>query len=231
MPVGGLHTRPVLLPPPSMPTGRRRAARDPTRRPSLRRPGIFGVPAAELTGEVLELGDLVRGSRESGEQLAEPVDAAVAAELVGRMARPAAAAIDPRPRMPAELDRAWQLIVGSGGQCRIGEVAREIGWSRRHLTTRLRAEIGFAAKDLARVSPVPAVPTDDRWRAGTGLADVAGGLRVRRPIAPDAPNGASSPAAPRASGSPPSIAGAALTDPTIPFFQDLTRSTVGMLFP
>jgi AraC-like DNA-binding protein len=35
---------------------------------------------------------------------------------------------------------------------RVAEVARDVGWSRRHLTARLHAEVGLGAKDLARVS-------------------------------------------------------------------------------
>jgi AraC-like DNA-binding protein len=151
VPVGGLHTRPVLLPPPAVldGSGCQRGIQLEVHPFAAR--SLFGVAASELTGEVLELGDLVRGSWEVRERLAEPVDAASAVELVGgwldRRLRDR-----PPPAMPAELGRAWQLIVGSGGQCRIGEVAREIGWSRRHLTTRLRAETGLTAKDLARVS-------------------------------------------------------------------------------
>ena len=58
----------------------------------------------------------------------------------------------PQPAPPPELARAWRLIVGSGGRVRIGDVAAEVGWSRRHLTTRMRAEIGVGAKDLARLA-------------------------------------------------------------------------------
>jgi AraC-like DNA-binding protein len=151
VPVGGLHTRPVLLPQPAGVdgSGRQRGIQLDVHPFAAR--SLFGVAASELTGEVLELDDLVRESREVRERLSGPVDAGTAVDVVGgwldRRLRDR-----PPPSPPAELGRAWQLIVGSGGQCRIGEVAREVGWSRRHLTTRLRAETGLSAKDLARVS-------------------------------------------------------------------------------
>ena len=58
----------------------------------------------------------------------------------------------PRPVIAPELRRAWQLIVGSGGSMRVSAVAADVGWSRRHLTAMMRAEIGVGAKDLARLA-------------------------------------------------------------------------------
>ena len=187
---------------------------------------LFGVPASELTGEVLELGDLVRGSREVRERLAEPVDAAAAVELVGgwldRRLRDR-----PPPAMPAELGRAWQLIVGSGGQCRIGEVAREVGWSRRHLTTRLRAETGLGAKDLARVSRFQRSRTDDRCERARPCRR-RGGLRVRRPIAPVRRMAGIRRLHPGPNGSP---RNARPADPRDHISPRHGRPDVGMLFP
>jgi len=40
----------------------------------------------------------------------------------------------------------------TGGRRRIGQVAADVGWSRRHLTARLRAETGYGAKELARLA-------------------------------------------------------------------------------
>jgi len=62
--------------------------------------------------------------------------------------RAAAEAADQQP----EVSRACQLIVGSGGRRRIGRVAADVGWSRRHLTARLRTETGYGAKELARLA-------------------------------------------------------------------------------
>lgn len=150
IPVGGLHTRPVLLPQRPGPHGVGQRGIQLAVHPFAAR-ALFGVPAVELTGQVVELDELVRGSREVRERLTGQVDAATATRVVSDWLD---SRLDELPAAPvaAELGRAWQLIVGSGGRRRIGDVAKEVGWSRRHLTTRLRAETGLSAKDLARVS-------------------------------------------------------------------------------
>jgi uncharacterized glyoxalase superfamily protein PhnB/AraC-like DNA-binding protein len=50
---------------------------------------------------------------------------------------------------PAE--RAWHHIVVSGGTLRIGELARETGYSRRQLTKRFTGEYGLTPKQASRV--------------------------------------------------------------------------------
>jgi AraC-like DNA-binding protein len=151
IPVGGLHTRPVLLPqsPGTARPDRQRGIQLAVHPFAAR--ALFGLPAVDITGEVLELNDLVHGSGEVRDQLAEPLDARTARGVVdGWLDR--RLHDQPAATVPAELERAWQLIVGSGGRRRIGDVAKDVGWSRRHLTARLRAETGLSAKDLARVS-------------------------------------------------------------------------------
>lgn len=152
-PVGGLHTRPVLLPPALDIHGRAVQVQRGIQlavHPFAAR-ALFGLPATELTGQVLELSDLVSDARELGEGFDEPIGGLAAAEMVTRWLDQRLAGT-PRRTLPAELLRAWQLIVGSGGRCRIGEVAQDVGWSRRHLTARMRSETGFGAKDFARVA-------------------------------------------------------------------------------
>jgi len=57
----------------------------------------------------------------------------------------------PDVRVPAELRRAWELVVGSAGTVAIADVADEVGWSRRHLAHRFRTEFGLSPKAAARV--------------------------------------------------------------------------------
>lgn len=154
IPVGGLHTAPVYLPPPG--TDRPGHLPGPQRgiqlavHPLAAR-ALFGLPAGALAGTVVELGDVVRDDAWSlRDQLDNAVDSAAAAAAVnGWVQRRLLAA--KAARVP-ELHEAWRLIVGSGGRIRVADVASEIGWSRRHLTGRLRAEVGVGAKDLARMA-------------------------------------------------------------------------------
>ncbi len=89
IPVGGLHTRPVLLP---QPTG---ADGPPSATGTVVQSGIqlavhplaaralFGMPASELTRDVLELDDVIgRRGDQLRERLSGPIDPGIAARLV-----------------------------------------------------------------------------------------------------------------------------------------------------
>ena len=52
---------------------------------------------------------------------------------------------------PPEVLRAWQLLGSTGGGIRVGDLAEEVGWSRRHLGQRFTAELGVTPKEAARV--------------------------------------------------------------------------------
>jgi len=156
VPVGGLHTTPVYLPPP----GRLEPA-GPSPVPQrgiqlalhpLAARALFGLAASELTGGVFELGDIVGAdARSLHERLDNAADSADAAKLATGWIDRRLRAAKPAHRVP-ELHEAWRRIVGSGGRVRVNDVAREVGWSRRHLTCMLRAEVGLGAKDLARMA-------------------------------------------------------------------------------
>jgi transcriptional regulator GlxA family with amidase domain len=55
---------------------------------------------------------------------------------------------DPR----GELHWVWRRITAECGTTCIENLAREIGWSRRHLSERFRVEIGVTPKTLARIA-------------------------------------------------------------------------------
>lgn len=130
---------------------------------------LLGVPIAELANRLVRLEDLFgRFAGELTEQLAEAPDAAarhVVAQrlLAGRLAE----GCDGSP----EIRRVLGRLRTSHGTARIGTLAAEVGWSRRHLSARFRAETGLAPKTVARLAR--AEYAAGLLRAGRPLADVA----------------------------------------------------------
>ena len=49
------------------------------------------------------------------------------------------------------MHEAWRLILVSGGRRRTGDLAADVGWSRRHLSTRFRLATGLTPKQAARI--------------------------------------------------------------------------------
>jgi AraC-like DNA-binding protein len=52
---------------------------------------------------------------------------------------------------PIEIAWAWRTLVRARGCVPIRDVARKVGWSRRHLTERFNAELGVTPKIAARI--------------------------------------------------------------------------------
>lgn len=53
--------------------------------------------------------------------------------------------------VPAQVTQAWSIILRSGGMAPVSEVARQVGWSERHLNARFAQEIGLRPKTASRV--------------------------------------------------------------------------------
>lgn len=142
--VSGLHTRPATV--------RRTAVQhgvhldlDP-----LGARALLGAPPSALGSSVVELDDLLGGlAGELVERLAAaPTWGVRFAVLDDVLTRRLTAA--PPPVLAPELTRAWRRLVEAGGALRVDDVAREVGWSRRHLGARFRAELGLSPKAAAR---------------------------------------------------------------------------------
>jgi AraC-like DNA-binding protein len=50
-----------------------------------------------------------------------------------------------------EIEFAYRRLARSAGGARITALAKEIGWSRKHLVSRFRSELGLAPKPVARI--------------------------------------------------------------------------------
>jgi AraC-like DNA-binding protein len=143
--VGGLHAGPAIIRHDGNQHG---VAIDLT---PLGTRALFGLPAAALASTVVELDDVFGPtSRELTDRLAAagawPERFGILDEILGR-ALLHARSLEPAP----DVAHAWDLLLASGGTLDVGTLASEVGWSRRHLTTRFRAEVGLAPKVAARV--------------------------------------------------------------------------------
>ncbi|MBE1497541.1 AraC-like DNA-binding protein [Amycolatopsis lexingtonensis] len=138
--VGGLHTSAVLIRQDRVQEGLQLEL-DP-----LGVRTLFGVTAAELGGEVADLAGFGLGSLP--DRLRElptwPERFALLDDVL------AARAVEP-VAPPPELGEAWRRMRGADGRVRVADLASAVGWSRRHLGERFRAELGLAPKQAARV--------------------------------------------------------------------------------
>jgi AraC-like DNA-binding protein len=140
---GGLHTRAALIEHDGDQYGVQLALTPEGAR------SLFGMPAGELAGVVVPLDGLL--PTPAGELIERLASAptwmarfAILDEVLTRHAGRLAAPSD-------ELRHAWRLLGARGGQVRIDDLAREVGWSRRHLGDRFTAEYGLTPKEAARV--------------------------------------------------------------------------------
>ena len=137
---------------------------------------LFGVPAAALGPSVVSLEELMGpaaqellertwGARSWADRFAH-VDTALTELRARHEGRPGGTV---RP----ELAWAWGQITRSGGAVQVDTLADELGWSRRHLSGRFRAEFGVTpstARRLARFEVATGLLRDGRRRS---LAEVA----------------------------------------------------------
>jgi AraC-like DNA-binding protein len=110
---------------------------------------LLGARAGELANAGVEL-DALPGRR--GDELAERLAEAETwdarfALLDAVLARRLAAA---PPAAPA-VAHAWARLASTGGRIPVAALAREAGWSRRHLGARFRDELGLAPKMIGRI--------------------------------------------------------------------------------
>jgi AraC-like DNA-binding protein len=117
---------------------------------------VYGVPAAELVETLVPLQELLGPL---GPELLDRLRAATGwnerfgildALLTRAVERRAGAAPRGREIRP-EVAETWHRLVAAHGQVRVGAVAAAVGWSRRHLAERFRAEVGLAPKMVARI--------------------------------------------------------------------------------
>lgn len=123
---------------------------------------FFGGALADLTSRMVDLADILgadgRSLRDGLGNLTdwEPRFDLIEAFLLAR----------DRHRPSAGLGYAYARLARSAGVERISALAESVGWSRKHLAARFRAELGVGPKTIARVM---------RFERACRLARAAGG--------------------------------------------------------
>ncbi|TNC24288.1 helix-turn-helix domain-containing protein [Amycolatopsis alkalitolerans] len=108
---------------------------------------LFGIPAAELSEHVVDLADLSPRLERLPERLAEAGCWERRFGLLDEFLLAEAAEAEYSP----EVGWAWRRLRAAAGRIRVGTLAGEVGWSRRHFTERFRRELGLSPKQAARV--------------------------------------------------------------------------------
>jgi AraC-like DNA-binding protein len=141
--VGGLHTRPAVITRTACEAGIQLALYP------LGARLLLGLPAGELAR--IDVGaDEVFGA--AAHELSERIGAAASwperfAVLDDVLPRVARQGDPPAP----ELRGVWHRLVGTAGTARVRDLAREAGWSERHLANRFHTEVGLSPKEALRV--------------------------------------------------------------------------------
>jgi len=110
---------------------------------------VLGVPAGALVREVVPLTALLgaRGRELIGrlhDAAGWPAKFAVLDAVLGRT-------LHERFAPAAEVAHAWSLLHDSPDGLDVARLAREVGWSRRTLSQRLRQDIGYPPRQLDRL--------------------------------------------------------------------------------
>jgi AraC-like DNA-binding protein len=129
------------------------AAPQPRLRPLLARGyagfTLLGLPIDQLSGQIVDLVDVLGpAGRRLGDQLRETPSwrrrfALLDEFLLDRLER--------GPRPSPEVGWAWERLLATGGAVPIGRIAREVGWSHKHLIARFSQQVGLRPKTAARL--------------------------------------------------------------------------------
>jgi AraC-like DNA-binding protein len=110
---------------------------------------VLGVPGGELAGQVVALDNLLgRRGRDLTERLLHTPGWPARFRLLDHTL---AAGVSERQQPPDQIQEAWARLVTHPGDLDVDGLARDVGWSRRHLTEQVRRQIGLPPRQLARI--------------------------------------------------------------------------------
>jgi AraC-like DNA-binding protein len=132
---------------------------------------FYNRPLAELAHRTVDIVDVLE--RDGGRLIDQLHDAGTWEARFDLLDREIASRAAAARRPAREVVWTWQRLRATRGQARIADLAREVGWSRRHLAVQFGHEIGLTPKAFARTlrfsSAVRILTSPD----GASLADVA----------------------------------------------------------
>lgn len=132
---------------------------------------FFRMPLSEIAMKMVPLDDL--GERKFGalrSRLSSEPDWTRRFELVEVLLRDRLHGDSDRD---TTVDRAFRTIVSGMGQVPVSDVARDIGWSRKHLLQKFREEIGIGPKAISRMVRFNRAVDLSRSRDFAGWAEIA----------------------------------------------------------
>jgi AraC-like DNA-binding protein len=141
--VGGLHTTPALI------THQGRQSGIQVGLLPIGARALLGMPAGELASLDLHAGEVL--GRVAAEVQERVRVAGGWAERFAIIDQVLLRRLEPARAAPPAVLLAWRMMLASGGSVTVGQLAREVGWSGRHLQQRFREEIGLTPKAAGRV--------------------------------------------------------------------------------
>jgi AraC-like DNA-binding protein len=166
--VGGLHTRPALIRNPGRQSGVQLALNP------LGARALLGMPAGEIAEWDFDAEDVL-----SAPFVAEVRERMLHAESwparIHAMEELLLTRLDTQVAFRPELQHVWRSLLASGGTADVAGLARSVGWSTRHLSTRFRTEFGVGPKAFGRLVRFRRAATELQRSGGAGrsLAEIA----------------------------------------------------------
>ncbi len=110
---------------------------------------LLRLPMGSLANRSIHLEDLLGSeARRWEERLAEAPDWEARFDLLDDLL---VRRIEGARAPASQVAWAWERLAAAGGQLEVGGLARELGWSRKHLAARFHEAIGLAPKTVARI--------------------------------------------------------------------------------
>ncbi len=138
--ISGLHLRPALVRTFGLPRGIHLSVTP------LGCRALFGAPIGAVAGYTIDMAELPRGLPTAEHDAI--VSCASWADRLATLEGLLLARLESQALAP-DVTAAWDLL-GRGVQ--VAQVAGEVGWSRRHLGNRVRAEFGVSPKEIGRLA-------------------------------------------------------------------------------